>query len=241
MPYVTATWSAPFRFRRLVDHCRTVEKIGALVNFPQDAFVELLRLHEIGPDYRVVLDQPRWLLRDGQMAISIWEGADRLFSLSFCLSSDDGELVAYVGGVQGRKEEGVLERYRSFTKLSEGIRPGDMVAELFRMFCLAMGVTRVLAVSDATRHQASPYCQARPGANAAKFSYDAFWAARGAEWTAHGFFDVPLETRRRLMEEIRVNKRAMYRRRYAVMNAVEERMIKVVEEGLRPGMLGWHG
>lgn len=240
-PYVVATWAAPLRFRRIVDHCSTVERLGPLMNFPQEAFVDLVSLEEIGPDYRLVLDHPRWLLRDGQMALSIWEGADRLFSLSFCLSSQDGALIAYVGGVQGRKEEGVLERYRRFTKLSEGVRPSDMIAELFRMLCVAMGVTRVLAVSDATRHQVSSYCQARPGANAAKFSYDEFWGARGAERTADGFFDVLLSPRRRSAEEVRVNKRAMYRRRYAAMDSIEARLIAVAASGLRPGMLGWHG
>lgn len=241
VPYIAATWSAPVRFRRLVDHCATVERLGPLMNFPPEAFVDLVLLDEIGPDYRLVLDQPRWLLRDGQMAISIWEGADRLFSLSFCFGSEDGALVAYVGGVQGRKEDGVLERYRQFTKLSEGVRPGDMIAELFRMVCVAMGVTRVLAVSDATRHQASRYCQARPGANSAKFSYDEFWAARGAELTQDGFFDVPLDPRRRSADEVRANKRAMYRRRYAAMDAIEARIAEVAVDGLRPGMLGWHG
>ena len=240
-PYVSATWSTSIRFRRLVDHCDTVERLGPLVNFPHEAFVDLMTLDEIGPDYRLRLDQPRWLLRDGQLALSIWEGADRLFSLSFCLSSEGGALTAYVGGVQGRKEAGVLERYRQFTKLSEGVRPSDMMAELFRMFCGAMGVTRILAVSDATRHQASAYCRTRPGTDAMKFSYDEFWLARGSEWTADGFFDVPLASRRRSAEEVRANKRPMYKRRYAAMDCIEARLMMIAAEGLRPGMLGWYG
>lgn len=240
-PYVAASWSPRERVSRVIDHCATIERLGPLLDFPVDAFVDLLRLDEIDPAYRVVFDQPRWLLRDGQSAISLWEGCDRLFSLSFCLSSQEGDLVAYVGGVQGRQEEGVLDRYRRFTKLAHGIRPSDMTVELFRMICLEFGVSRILAVSDAIQHRRSSYSAATLTEGEIHLRYDALWEGRGARRRPDGFYDVPIAPQRREAAGIRANKRALYRRRYAALDAIAARMGAVVRAGLKPGMLGHHG
>lgn len=240
VPYVSAGWQTRERFRRIVDHCETIERLGPLLDLPADAYANLLTLDEIGAQYRLVLDQPRWLLRDGQMALSLWEGRDRLFSLSFCLSSESGDLTAYVGGVQGRREDGVIDRYRRFTKAAEGVRPSDMIAELFRMFCASLGVRRILAVSDAIRHQRSAYCRSNPLVAAVSLGYDDLWVGRGATLRNDGFFDLPLRSSRRPEGEIRPNKRAMYRRRYAVFSSVATRLHDVVRGGLTAHMLGWH-
>jgi uncharacterized protein VirK/YbjX len=239
-PYLAASWSARERVGRVVDHCATIEQLGALLDCPLDAFVDLLRLDEIDSAYRVVLDQPRWLLRDGQSTISLWEGCDRLFSLSFCLSSQGGDLVAYVGGLQGRQEEGVLDRYRRFTKLAHGIRPSDITVELFRMICAGFGISRILAVSDSIQHQRSSYSVATLTESAVHLRYDILWEGRGGCRRPDGFYDVPVAPQRRGAADIPANKRALYRRRYAALDAIAARMDAVVRSGLKPGMLGYH-
>src|SRR5205807_2306286 len=108
---------------------------GPLFTAPWDGYVALTSLPEIGPECRLIIDQPRWLLREGQSAISIWEGGDRLVSLSYCLSSHDGNIVVYVGGVQGRLGESTLTRYRQLTKSAHGMRPTDLLIEIFKVFC----------------------------------------------------------------------------------------------------------
>lgn len=240
-PFVAAHWPPRERFERIVDHCESVERLGPLLDLPADSYVDLLTLEEIGPEFRLVLDQPRWLLRDGLSALSLWEGRDRLFSISFCLSSRNGCLTAYVGGLQGRREDGVVDRYRDFTKRAHGMRPADMITELFRMFCQSLGVRRILAVSEAIRHQQSAYCRRTIGESAAStLSYDDHWRGRGATLASDGFFDLPVTPVRRSEQSILPKKRSMYRRRYACLDLIATRLDASIAGGLKPGMLARH-
>lgn len=237
-PYLCANWTATERFARIVDHCETIERLGPLLDFPLNAFVDLLDLHEIDPTYRLVLDQPHWLLRDGQATFSLWEGRDRLVSLSYCLSSAPGGLTAYVGGLQGRSEEGVLDRYRQFTKQAEGMRPTDFTVALFRAFCRGLGVARILTVSDATHYRQAAYYGRHIDPAPAHLSYDELWRARGARERVDGFFDLPPTEARREFHAITANKRAMYRRRYAMLDAMTARLDKITRDGWAPARIG---
>ncbi|KAB7785386.1 DUF535 family protein [Methylorubrum populi] len=237
-PFLCARWTASERIARITDHCATIERLGPLLDTPLDAFVDLLDLHQIDPSYRIVLDQPHWFIRDGLATFSLWEGKDRLISLSYCLSSDGGGLTAYIGGLQGRSEDGVLNRYRRFTKEAEGMRPTDFTVELFRAFCRGLGVTRILAVSDATQHLRSPYFTRQQTAPSTHLNYDALWQDRGGDLQPNGFYELSLSEPRRELDAILAKKRAMYRRRYAMLDAIAMRLDQITRDGCPPARIG---
>ncbi|AWI87853.1 hypothetical protein C0214_05785 [Methylobacterium sp. DM1] len=237
-PYLCAKWTATERFARIIDHCETVERIAPLLNLPVNTFVDLLILHEMNSTYRLVLDQPQWFLRDGQATFSLWEGEDRLISLSYCLSSSGGDLTAYVGGLQGRSEDGVLERYRRFTKHAEGMRPTDFTIEMFRSFCRGIGVSQILAVSEATQNRRSAYFCRSVEQIPAHLNYDELWLGRGGQMQSDGFFKMSLSQSRRATDSIPTKKRAMYRRRYAMLDAMTVRLDEITRGGCAPAHIG---
>jgi uncharacterized protein VirK/YbjX len=201
--------------------------------------VVLATLPEIGPEYRLILDQPRWLLREGQSAISIWDRGDRLFSLSYCLSSEEGGLTVYVGGLQGRPGEDMLERFRQLTKSAHGMRPTDLTIELSRTFFNAIGAERILCVSDETRQQKSEYYP--NGKLPVVRPLNATWTERGSTRQEDGFFSLPTTSRRRTDDEVAPKKRAMYRSRYEMLDAIAARITETVRTGLRPEHLLYFG
>lgn len=236
-PYLAAPWGPSMRLRRIVDHCRTVERLGGVVDFPADSYVELCPIPEIAPDLRVVLDQAPWLLRDGQLVLSLWYGTDRAFSLAFYLSSESGDLRAYVGAVQGASSD-MVDRYRTMTRAAHGMRPRDLLIEIFLILARHLGTTQITCVSDRTMQQKSSYYQ---GQQSNTFvSYDDTWKARGGRLDSDNFFHIPLERRRRESAEIPSRKRSMYRRRYAMLDRLEERISSIICAGLMPGMLKSH-
>ncbi|MBA2400367.1 MAG: DUF535 family protein [Bradyrhizobium sp.] len=227
-PYLAANWNVPDRLARIVDHCETVETIGGIVDFPPDQTIDVLRLNAIDPRYRITLCQARWLLPDGQLILSLWDDIHRIFHIAFCLSSREGKLVAYVGGIQGRTDSysrsendglefDLLERYRHFTKAASGLRPRDFLVETFKVFCQALGVAEIRAVSDSNR---------RPAIAEIKLSYDEIWRERGGSYAGHGFFILPTTASRRADEDIPAKKKAMYRKRYAMMSIVEAELVQ---------------
>ena len=233
-PYLSASWNAFQRLRRVIDHCATTEKLGPLFTAPWNGYVVLTTLPEIGPQYRLILDQPRWLLREGQSAISIWDCGDRLFSLSYCLSSVDGKLVVYVGGVQGRPGEEILERFRRLTKSAHGMRPTDLIIELSKMVFNSIGAERVLCVSDENRQQKSDYYN---GKLPIMRPLNAIWTERGATRQDDGFFSLPATPLRRTNDHVPRKKRAIYRSRYEMLDAIATRIDETVQTGLRPEQL----
>src|SRR5205085_10943663 len=138
----------------------------------------LLDLSEIRPGFQVVLDQPRWFMREGQFAINLFLNETRLYSLVFSLFRDGDVLTAFIGAIQGRDIEGILEEYRDLTKAAHGMRPRDLLIEIFRFFGQAIGLTRILAVSDGSCQHRSNYYG---GSASRKIStdYNEIWEDRG--------------------------------------------------------------
>lgn len=229
-PFIHARWSAGERLERLVDHCHIVERLGPPFDLLPNQYADIIDLPEIGPNYRLMLDQPRWLFRDGLLALSLWEGGDRLFSLAFLLSTESGGMVAFVGGVQGRRGGNALSQYRAFTKEAEGVRPRDLLIELFRMVCAHLGVSRILCVSNESRHQRAPYFTRREDYyDPVTLDYDAMWGERGAKLRDDGFFDLPVEPRPRSFDTIPVRKRSLYRRRREMLALLNRRLTYALE------------
>jgi uncharacterized protein VirK/YbjX len=220
-PYVAANWDARTRIKRIVDHYKTVHEIGGIVDIPPDILIDVVQLTSIDPRYRLTLDQARWLLREGPLVLSLWDGVDRIFHLGFCLSTEYGKRVAYIGSIQGRREVDmynnridILNCYRLFTKAASGMRPRDFLVEAFKMFCRAIGVVEIRAVSERNHPQRQLYSDV-------KLPYDKIWLERGGRCSGNGFYILPVSASRRADEDMPAKKRAMYAKRYAMLDIVE--------------------
>lgn len=224
-PFISAWWRAEERFDRIIDHCDLVATLGRPFDVLPNEYIDLLDLPELGPDVRIKLDSPRWMLRDGLLVLSLWVGVDRVYSLAFTLSEQQGQRLAYVGGIQGRRSERSLERNRHLTKTAHGMRPPDLLFEIFRLLCREIRVEQIRGVSDDNRHQRSDYFLARSGfADPVRFDYDGFWQERGGVRGANGFFVLPPVARPRHDDEIPPRKRALYRRRREMIDGIQQHL-----------------
>src|SRR5262245_52244250 len=141
-PFITSRWNAQARTAALIDHCHTVARMGHPMDFPDTGSVEVLRLDRIEGSYRLMLEQSRWLQMEGLITFGLYEGTDRFFYLSFCLSSRSREVIAYIGGIQGVPKPDGLDQHRRFTKRTCGMRPRDFLVEMFKLFCRSIGVRK---------------------------------------------------------------------------------------------------
>ena len=221
-PYLCATWTAEQRFTRIRDHCGIVERLGLPFDFRVADSVELLDLGAIEDDLHVVLDQAEWFHREGQLVLNLFVANRRIFSLAFTLATGDAGTIAYIGAVQGRALEGVLDDYKDLTKAACGMRPRDLLIELFRILCRVAGFTEIRAVSDASRQHRSRYfgpdTRRKLPAN-----YDEIWRERGGERIDDDFFSLPLVVVRD-EADVPTRKRAMYRRRAEMLSCIEAQM-----------------
>jgi uncharacterized protein VirK/YbjX len=224
-PYLNKDWDVARRFASIRNHYLALAPFKWLRFGVRESRV-LADLDDIMPGLALKLDRPEWFIREGELTLNLFVGETRLYSLVFLLGNEDGQLIAYIGAVQGRDIDGIDAIYRDMTKRLHGARPRDFLISVFQSLCSVIGVKRILAVSDECRHHRHPYFRAKSpkGAN-----YDGIWEDRGGVRVAAGFFELPAQHVPRAETEIAPNKRSMYRKRYALIERIRLEMARQSE------------
>lgn len=224
-PFVCSRWSSRLRLRRMIEHCAVIDTVGHPFTVTGKQYVEIIAFNLDGARCRLMLDQPRWLYSDGLLCVSLWAGPLRVFTVSFCLSDSAGVRTAYVGGIQGHRSDDALDQNRALTKAAHGMRPRDLVFDLFRMLLPGLGVTQVKCVTDSCRYQMTRRASISIAPNdKVQLDYDETWGSRGGVPGTDGFFVVPLIAIQRDASEIPTKKRSMYRKRYALLDELQDQI-----------------
>lgn len=230
-PYLSASFETEERLSRIVGHYAVIDGLGTPFPFDCDERLVLVDLAEVMPGLRLVLDQPIWFLREGGLVLNLFIDSFRAFSIAFSLRREaDGQLTAWIGGLQGRNRDDMLETYRSLTKLLHGLRPRDFLLEALKMLLRKLGVTRLYAVSDAARHHRHAFFGR---VKAVLQDYDEIWADRGGVAISADFFELPMTAERRDEATIKPNKRSMYRKRFEFLDRLEGALLAALPE-VRP-------
>ena len=226
-PYINARWDAETRLKAFIRHCALLATMGPAFDFALNESVKLPPIEALGPDYTVILDKPAWGQREGLLAISVFRGNVRLFSLSFSFDEIEGRKTILIGGVQGRRIEGALEEYSRLTDLAHGLHPRKLLIEILRMIGAEVGTERILAISDRCRHHRHPFFGKK--AEKLPLDYDEIWRDRDGEATGDGsFFELPLTRLVRDLGDLaelsprkRKKRRHQYRLRYPMLDVIE--------------------
>lgn len=149
---------------------------------------------------------------EGFFSINIQNTAgQRLYDASFSFTSNNQLLVA---SIQGPKSEDAQELVKKVTKTLHGIRPMFMLMTAFKLLAQAWQLDLV----------GIPHCaQAKYRWNDSSrllFNYDQFWQENGAVQDA-SYWQIPLNIERKELEEIASKKRAMYRKRYEMLDNLQ--------------------
>ncbi|KQS01982.1 hypothetical protein ASG11_14305 [Sphingomonas sp. Leaf357] len=232
-PLISSNWNLSKRFLQIRKHFAVIRQTRLPLVLEPNQYIDLFSFDLGEHSCRVMLDQPSWLLRDGLLTISLWVDIDRIFSMSFCLSDRGGERVAYVGGIQGRRHATSLDLNRALTKAAHGLRPRDLMFELFRLFCETVGAKRILCVSNATRCNTTHMERGMPQAGAPLLDYDEVWRDRGGVLGPDGFFQIPIARRMRSEAEIPARKRGLYAKRYQFIAQLQPAMTAALSSSLQ--------
>jgi uncharacterized protein len=222
-PFVCASWGAERRLRQIREHFELVDAIGGVLDFPMDQSLQVLDLAELQPGLKVMLDQPRWFMREGQLVLNLFAGDVRIYSIAFSLGREGERTIAYVGAIQGGNTDGVMADYKDLTKTLHGMRPRDFLVELLRTLCRVLGVSKILAVADERRQHRSSYFGAAK-AEVLSLNYDDIWTERGAVRENDEFFALSIDAPLKSLDDVPSKKRAMYRRRYELLDSLEAGM-----------------
>ena len=228
-PYVSKRWEAEQRLSAIASHYEVVtQRCPQLLLSGRDESLKLGDLSEWAAQCSLVLDRPKWFMREGELVLNLFQADLRVASLAFTLGRSQGETSLFIGAVQGIHKgidsETSLAIYRDLTKDFEGLRPRSLLLEALKCLGRTLGVTQLYAVSDACRHHRHPYFGSDKGQDLAA-NYDVIWQEHGATASdREDFFTLPLAPAHRAEADIPAKKRAMYRRRQALLDDVFTRL-----------------
>lgn len=164
--------------------------------------------------------------REGEWTVRVrWDQAEgELCSIAFSVEEVDGRWIAYIGALQGgsgANEESIKAAAKAF----HGVRPKAMAVFALQEIIRTLGISRLLGAGTSIQMSNAKHLIPVPW-NKISFNYDAMWAEAGAKPAEEGWFELPLRETRRTREEIKVNKRPLYARRYAFFDRMQEAVAK---------------
>jgi uncharacterized protein len=222
-PYLNTAWTARYRMAVVRQHYAL---LNGPLSFMRFAPTQSIVLAHAAEGLRVQLDKPGPFEHEGELTINLFSEHSRLYTLVFTLGLQGSHRVAYAGGLQGMHSTDALRTYRDLTHRMNGLRPRDLLVDAFRALCRALGVGRILAISDARRVSSNAYFES---SSRVFTSYDSAWAENGGVAGADGFFELsPLSTHRSA-EDTPTRKRAQYRRRYTMLDDIALQIGRAVQ------------
>ncbi|QGM81027.1 VirK/YbjX family protein [Otariodibacter oris] len=136
-----------------------------------------------------------------------------VYDASFSFLSPNLLLIA---SIQGPNGENAKELVKKATKNLHGFRPHALLVNAFKMLAKVFDCE---LVGIAHKHQAK---YRRNDHSRLLFNYDHFWQEHEGILNERGYWVLPLEIKRKPLEEIETKKRSLHRKRYQMFDHLQE-------------------
>lgn len=182
-----------------------------------------------GQRYSIGLRADAMQDKEGEATLTFHdEDGTVLAELTFTLCQYHGVNTFFIGGLQGAKADVPHQLIQSATKACHGLFPKRLVVDALLTLGTLFSVEQVRAVSNETHIYRSVRYR-RKKRDALHADYNGFWESLSAVIDAEGDYILPLALPRKTMEEIASKKRAEYRRRYTLLDALQQQIIDSVQ------------
>jgi uncharacterized protein len=213
--FIDRRWGMRQRFQCMaydLTAARTAFGTAACSEIALGRNVELARIDE---NLRVVLEANVVSYHEGLWAVSLRcaEGR-RLYTASFAFVQPNTLLIGSVQGPQSDTD--CRDDMRELTKRCHGLRPAPLLIAALQMCAPHFGVNTLLGIDP--EHHVKGRWNLR--SRRLRYDYRALWAELGAARERTGYWALPLTQQRKTEAEIPTRKRALYRRRFELLDHI---------------------
>jgi uncharacterized protein VirK/YbjX len=217
--YVNSKWAVATRLDALEQHYLAIEEKGRLFAFNENQYIDMVQLGSEYLNLRIVVDKPRWMRSEGEIAVSLFYQNHRIYTAMFLVTGDSKHRSLAVGAIQGWDDPHAKELYVELTRAFHGLRPRDLLISILKMIASNLGCSEILGVSDACHRSVLLF-----SSSVKEAAYDGIWQESGGQLNSEGFFVISTELRQREAAEIPSRKRAQYRRRYELIHDIQQKI-----------------
>lgn len=144
-----------------------------------------------------------------------------LAQITFALIHYQQKATLFIGGLQGANHQVPHAEIQQTTKECHGLFPKRLVLEGVCSLARHLSISQVIAVSNATHIYQNWRYKSKKKAQL-HADYDQFWVSMGGKPLSNGYFLLPARIARKPIDDVVSKKRAEYRRRYQLLNEMEQ-------------------
>ena len=191
---------------------------------------EIWRSQETDIEWNACLKFEPGQRKEGLLSVIMAVNGTPLYQIIFWIEQRDGQPTLVIGAMQGPNTEDAQDFVREMTKRAHRFRTKNLILYMTQAVARALGVQRILAVSNAGYYANNHIRRDRK----LKTDFGAFWEEAGGWQTEDKrFYELPLTLPRKTMEEVPTRKRAVYRRRFAFLDEIDSEIAERVAAILR--------
>ena len=166
--------------------------------------------------------------KEGLLSVMLYFGDACLYQMIFWIARDkSGEYSLYIGAMQGPNMEGARDIVKKVTKRCHAYRTKNLILYLTQAFARGLGMKHIYAVTNQGYYAMNHVRVDRK----LKTDFSEFWLEAGGYKTEDEcFYELPLTESRKTMEEVPTRKRAVYRRRFAMLDEVSKQVAENVRK-----------
>ena len=221
------------RVKLIQEHYAYLEqKLGhaPFISLGYDTAHEIWRAPETDMTWHAYLKFEPGQRKEGLLSVMMDVDGEHLYQIIFWIEQRNGQPTLVIGAMQGPNTENAQDFVREMTKRAHRFRTKNLILYMTQTVARALGIKRMLAVSNAGYYANNHVRLDRK----LKTDFGAFWEeAGGWETEDKRFYELPLVFPRKTMEEVPTRKRAVYRRRFAMLDEIDQEVQKRIEALLR--------
>ena len=174
--------------------------------------------HE-GEALRLVLSYEPGQRKEGILSVMLRLGEHPLYQIIFWISKDaEKKWSMWIGAMQGPNMENSKDIIKKVTKQCHAYRTKNLILYAAQSVARAFGLQHIYAVTNYGYYANNHVRIDRK----LKTSFSDFWQEAGGWATDDPRFDgLPLTEHRKTMEEVPTRKRAVYRKRFALLDEID--------------------
>ena len=164
--------------------------------------------------------------KEGMLSVMLWLDAAALYQIIFWIAPDKGgEWSMWIGAMQGPNMEDAKDVIKKVTKHCHSYRTKNLILYIAQALARGLDLRHIYAVTNDGYYANNHVRMDRK----LKTSFSDFWLEAGGNHTEDVRFDeLPLVEKRKSMEEVPVRKRAVYRKRFCLLDEIDASILESI-------------
>jgi len=222
-PYISIKWNKKQKVKVILDTYRFIKSKGEtftqLLTHNEDKIIAHLVFNNTYEGFLKLGYDDRFR-KEGELVLSLEcsQLGGKIISVAFSFEEiKKGRWVCLIGCVQGQSIN-TQHSSKLAQKLMFGLRPNSFIIFSAQELSRQLGCTAIYGVGDSIQAYRKKHTIHLPWVHKIHFNYDKFWYEVGGQNIGEGWFELPLIPVLKNIQEIKSNKRSMYRNRYHMLD-----------------------